>query len=116
MAAYIRTQLEAAKSAKQQLIVYVGATWCEPCRRFHDAFDAGLLNADFPTIRFVEFDADIHEQVILKAGYASKYIPLFSIPNAEGLPQGKHIMGAIKGKGAVPYITPKLKALLAQDS
>jgi thiol-disulfide isomerase/thioredoxin len=112
MTLYIAEQRQLAAEQDKQLVVYVGATWCEPCQRFQDAVQAGALDTTFPNIRFLKFDADKHEQAIVRAGYASKYIPLFSIPNDKGEPQGRQFMGAIKGEGAVPYIVPKLQKLL----
>ena len=116
MATYVAEQLQVATKDKRTLVVYVGATWCEPCKRFHDSVSDGSLDDTFPTVRFLEFDADVHEEAIIKAGYASKYIPFFTLPDASGRPQGKHIMGAVKGEGAEPFIVPKLKALLSDRS
>ena len=115
MAAFVRVQLAQAQKQQRQLVVYVGATWCEPCRRFHDAVASGKLDATFPHVRFLAFDADIHEQQIISAGYASKYIPLFSVPEATGRDNGNHIMGAIKGDGAIQHIVPRLQALLITE-
>ena len=115
MAAFVRLRMAHAQKQQRQLVVYVGATWCEPCRRFHDAVVSGKLDATFPNVRFLEFDADIHEQQIIAAGYASKYIPLFSVPEATGRGNGNHIMGAIKGDGAIQHIVPRLKALLTTE-
>ena len=49
-----------AHREQRRLLVYVGATWCEPCRRFHRAVEEGKLDSQFPDLRFPEFDAYFH--------------------------------------------------------
>src|SRR5438876_864861 len=48
---------EQAKAAMdgRDLIVYVGATWCEPCQRFHKAAEAGELDGEFPELSILQF-------------------------------------------------------------
>jgi hypothetical protein len=103
---------EATRDHKQ-LVVYEGATWCEPCRYFHDAAVAGQLDATFGSVRLLVFDADRDGDALSRAGYRSDLIPLFAIPRADGWPSGKHIEGGIKGPQAVAQITPRLQRLLA---
>ncbi len=97
-------------------LVYVGATWCEPCRRFHDAVKAGALDQAFAGLRIVEFDLDTDGERLREAGYAPQFIPMLALPREDGNASGKHIEGSIKGAGAVPEITPRLQALLRSDA
>ncbi len=110
--AYIAAERVAASAEQARLIVYVGATWCEPCRRFHKALEQGKFAKVFEGIRFLEFDKDVHGQALDDAGYASDYIPLFAIPGTDGRSAGQHIEGSIKGPGAIGNIVPRLKKLL----
>lgn len=110
----VRREVVRAKEDKRDLIVYVGATWCEPCQYFHNAAAAGELDRAFPGLRLVEFDLDRDRDALEKAGYASKMIPLFALPREDGSGSGEQIEGSIKGDGAVAQITPRLKALLAK--
>ena len=48
--------------------MYVGAPWCEPCRRFHEAVTKGLLDEQFGDLRFVEFDLDKDGERLQAAG------------------------------------------------
>lgn len=114
VAGIVRTELGNAERDRRQLVVYVGATWCEPCTRFHDAALAGELDAGLGGVRLLEFDQDTWSDALLAAGYTSDLIPLFAVPNPDGTASGKQIEGAIKGKDAVAQITPRLKALLGQ--
>jgi thiol:disulfide interchange protein len=104
---------ERARAPGRPLLVYVGATWCEPCQRFHQAVLSGQVDALFPGLRLLEFDLDHDRDRLQQAGYTSKMIPLFALPREDGAASGKQIEGSIKGPGAVSEITPRLKALLA---
>lgn len=110
----VRRELVRARADKREVIVYVGATWCEPCQYFHNAAAAGKLDAAFPGLRLVEFDLDRDREALARAGYASKMIPLFALPREDGSGSGEQIEGSIKGPGAVPQITPRLTALLSK--
>jgi thiol-disulfide isomerase/thioredoxin len=112
--AVVRDALAKSSAQKRRLVVYVGATWCEPCRRFHEAAARGELDATFPDLDMLGFDLDRDNERLAAAGYVSKYIPLFALPKADGTSSGKQIEGGIKGEGAVAYITPKLQTLLAE--
>jgi hypothetical protein len=112
VAIYVSGALAEAEHANKKLLVYVGAAWCEPCRRFHDAAAAGQLDATFGDLRMLVFDADRDKDALQRAGYISNLIPLFAVPRADGTASGKQIEGSIKGDGAVAQITPRLQALL----
>ena len=107
---WIREQLAARRD--RQVLVYVGATWCEPCRHFHDAVQAGRLDATFPRLTLLEFDQDRDGDGLLRAGYTSEYVPLFMRPAPDGTATRAWIEGSIHGD-AVGELTPRLQALLA---
>ena len=112
--ALVRAEAEKAKREGRELVVYVGAAWCEPCTRFHEAVEAGELDAVFPSLRLLEFDHDRDEARLGRAGYGSKMIPLFVIPGPSGEASELRMEGSIKGEGAVGNIAPRLSALLAR--
>lgn len=114
IAPLIRDQLASAARDHKQLLVYVGASWCEPCARFHKAAESGQLDAEFGTLRLFVFDLDRDGDALEKANYKSELIPLFALPNPDGTSSGKQIEGSIKGDGAVAQISPRLHALLDQ--
>jgi thiol-disulfide isomerase/thioredoxin len=96
------------------VLVYVGASWCEPCQRFHEAVVQGRLDGSLPNITFVEFDLERDRDRLAAAGYTSQYVPLFAVPAADGRATDRRVEGAIKGDGAVPLLEGKLKALLGR--
>ena len=110
----VRREVVRAKADKRDLLVYVGATWCEPCQYFHKAAAAGELDTTFPGLRLVEFDLDRDRDALIRAGYISKMIPQFAVPREDGSSSGDQIEGSIKGPRAVEQITPRLKGLLSK--
>jgi thiol-disulfide isomerase/thioredoxin len=113
VAAVVRTERERAGLDGRTLIVYAGATWCEPCQRFHQAALRGELDDEFPDLTILEFDVDEDRERLVAAGYGSKLIPLFVLPNADGRASGRRFEGGIKGDGAVRKIVPQLKQLVS---
>lgn len=111
--AAVRREAERARGAGRTLLVYLGAPWCEPCVRFHDAAKAGSLDAELPGLTLLEFDHDRDSERLQAAGYAWRYVPLFAKPGADGRASGRAVEGSIKGEGAVAQIVPRLRGLLA---
>lgn len=113
VAPFVRQQL--GRGDAQATVVYVGATWCEPCRYFHDALLAGELDAELSGVRFVEYDLDADKPALRQAGYRSRMIPLFALPEAEGHASGQQIEGSIKGPRSLRDNTlPRLRQLLGR--
>lgn len=112
--AWVASELARAAADGRRAVIYVGATWCEPCRGFHDALTAGKLDQELADVRFLELDHDAHEHLLSEGDMAcaSKLVPLFALPTADGRCSDQRHEGAIKGDGAVGFIVPRLKALL----
>ncbi len=102
-----------AASSGEQVVVYVGASWCEPCQEFHAALERGELDEDLAGVKFVEYDADVDSERLESAGYGGRMIPRFALPGPDGRFGGKKIEGGIKGKGATQHIMARLLPLLA---
>lgn len=112
VAQLVHAEREKAAADGRNLVVYVGAKWCEPCQRFHEAAQRGELDADFPELSIVEFDLDEDRDRISAAGYTSKLIPLFVRPGPDGRASERRFEGGLKGERAVAHITPRLRKLL----
>jgi hypothetical protein len=110
----VRGAMAKAAAEKRRVVVYVGATWCEPCQRFHHAAERGELDAKFPDVDLLTFDEDRDHERLASAGYVSKLIPLFALPGPDGRASGKQVEGGIKGDGAVGYIAPRLEKMLTE--
>ncbi len=112
IAPYVQAEMARAKTDGRRLLVYVGATWCEPCRRFHDAAKAGELDDAFSDLRLLEFDLDRDRDRLAADGYRSEMIPLIALPGADGKGNGRGMQGSVKGEGAVAQMRPRLEELL----
>ncbi|MGD0674317.1 MAG: thioredoxin family protein [Polyangiaceae bacterium] len=110
----VRDAVAGAAGDHRRVVVYVGASWCEPCERFHRAVERGDLDTVFPDLTLLAFDADRDGSRLRAAGYGSTYIPLFVRPGSDGRASSEKIEGGIKGDGAVAQLVPRLKDLLAR--
>lgn len=114
VAPFVVSQMARARADHEKVVVYVGATWCEPCRRFHAALAAGRLDAQLSGVRFVTYDLDQSGAELKAAGYTSHMIPLFDLPGPDGRGTARKISGSIHGPGAVKEILPRLLRLIAE--
>jgi len=113
-AAIVRSESARARGEGRDFLVYVGATWCEPCQRFHEAAKRGELDAAFPSLTILEADADADRERLAAAGYGAEMIPLFALPSPEGRGTPRRIEGSVKGDRAVANIAPRLHQLLGK--
>jgi hypothetical protein len=111
VAAYVKGELDIAARDKLAVLVYVGATWCEPCRDFHAAAEAGTLDPQLGALRLLEFDLDRDGDRLEAAGYKSPLVPLFARPGADGRASGQQTDGVRKGGGYVEQLVPRVRAL-----
>lgn len=111
---FVKKELERAKSENRVIVIYVGASWCEPCQRFHKAVEEGSLDTELAGVRFLDFDHDEHAEQLSDSdtNCGSKLIPLFSRASEDGTCTDRRVEGGIKGKGAVGFILPKLLEIL----
>jgi len=114
VAPFVAREVTEAQRGHWNVLVYVGATWCEPCQRFHAAAMAGEFDEIMPGAHIVEFDLDADKEELAKAGYSSQVIPLFCVPKVDGTASDRRIEGSIKGNEAVGQnLIPRLRAFLA---
>jgi thiol:disulfide interchange protein len=114
VAPFVAAELARGRSQGHGVLVYVGATWCEPCQGFHKAVLAGEFDELLAGVRLLEFDLDADRDVLEAAGYHSEHIPLFALPKADGTASEQRIEGSIKGPEAVrANLMPRLRAFLS---
>lgn len=114
LAEAVKAESARARRDGRALLVYVGATWCEPCQRFHEAAERDELPGGLPPLRIVELDLDRDGERLSAAGYGSKMIPLFVVPGPDGRGTSLRVEGGIKGERAAANLTTRLRALLAR--
>lgn len=82
----IRTERLRAKAEGRVLVVYAGAEWCAPCKRFKNVVRAGSLDEKLPKTTLLVFDADRDTDRLAAAGYRVEFIPYAALPGADGHP------------------------------
>jgi thiol-disulfide isomerase/thioredoxin len=102
----VRTERLRAKAEGRVLVVYVGAAWCEPCKRFKHAVESGSLDDKLAKTTLLVFDADRDTERLAGAGYTFEYIPYVALPGADGHPSGS---AQARAKGSESW-----RVLLAQ--
>ena len=101
-----------ARYPKRDVLVYVGAPWCEPCRYFHQAIVDGVVDQQLADFVFVEFDVSEHRDELAAGGYGSKMVPLFVYSREDGRASSFRIEGSVKGAEAVARnLVPRLLQL-----
>jgi thiol-disulfide isomerase/thioredoxin len=82
----VRTERLRAKAEGRVLVVYAGAGWCEPCKRFKHAIQTGALDDKLSKTTLLVFDADRDTERLASAGYRFQFIPYVGLPGADGHP------------------------------
>lgn len=113
VAAIMNARMAAEAKSDRPVLLYVGASWCEPCERFHRAADAGELDDALGDVTFVAFDLDRDRDRLRRAGYAPSFVPHFHLPNADGTASSEMTEGSVKGSRGVDVVVPRIRALLA---
>jgi thiol-disulfide isomerase/thioredoxin len=109
----VRTERLRAKAEGRVLVVYAGAGWCEPCKRFKHALEAGTLDDKLAKTTLLVFDADKDTERLASAGYKFQFIPYVGLPGADGQPTDSAEARA-KGSESWRELIAKLEAWQAR--
>lgn len=82
----VRTKRLEAKAEGRVLVVYVSATWCEPCKRLKAELESGRLDERLAKVTLLAFDADRDGDRLGAAGYSYRFVPYVALPGADGHP------------------------------
>ena len=82
----VRAKRLEAKAEGRVLVVYVSATWCEPCKRLKAELDSGRLDDRLAKVTLLAFDADKDGDRLGAAGYSYRFVPYVALPGADGHP------------------------------
>lgn len=104
----VRTERLKAKAEGRVLVVYAGAGWCEPCKRFKHAIQTGALDDKLAKTTLLVFDADRDTERLASAGYTFQFIPYVALPGADGHPSDTQEARA-KGSDAWRELLGKLE-------
>jgi hypothetical protein len=112
VATLVKAALGEARAHGRRLIVYTGATWCEPCQAFHRAVERGELAGLEPAVTLLEFDLDHDGARLRAAGYQGQYVPLLVVPGDDGRATARLTTGVQKGGDYVKQVEARLTSLL----
>ncbi|MBX3205473.1 MAG: thioredoxin family protein [Labilithrix sp.] len=82
----IRAKRLEAKAGGRVLVVYVGATWCPPCKRFKAEVASGRLDERLANVTLLAFDADSDGDRLGAGGYTYQFVPFVALPGPDGRP------------------------------
>ena len=100
----------AAAGAKGVPIVYVGATWCGPCKVYKASLsDPRMVQAHRP-VHIIELDADQHASTLQKLSISPSGVPHWEMVDPSGHSVGKHIDGSAWADNTVENMAPALSA------
>ena len=105
----VRTERLRAKADGRVLVVYVGAVWCPPCRRFKAELASGRLDGRLARVTLLAFDADRDVDRLGAAGYKFSFVPFVALPGPDGRPSDS-VQATGKGEGAWQELLAKLDA------
>ncbi len=100
----------------RRLMVFVSASWCEPCQRFHQAVDRGELTGKLGPLDLVAYDTEPDAERLLMSGYEARMIPAFTVPGPDGRATARHTEGGLSGEGAVADLVPRILEILNAPS
>lgn len=83
----VRTERLEAKADGRVLVVYVSATWCEPCKKLKEEIAAGRLDDRLGRTTLLAFDADKDLDRLASAGYSFQFVPFVALPGPDGRPK-----------------------------
>jgi thiol-disulfide isomerase/thioredoxin len=112
LATYVAGEVQRGERDRVPVLVYVGATWCQPCKELHAAATSGQLDTALGPLRLLEFDQDRDGTYLEAAGYKSAMVPLLAKPKADGRASGQQFDGVKTGLEYVPQLTTKIQGLL----
>lgn len=114
----LAARLEAAIAARDPAtlvpVVYIGATWCGPCKAIKRYKDDPRMQAAFAGALVLELDSDEWPGADLHAlGLASDSVPVFFAVDAHGKGTGPRITGAAWGEDVPENMAPPLQRFVA---
>ena len=105
--------MKQAKKQDRRVVIFVSGDKAPTSRKFRDAAATGDLDGSLGRLAFLEFDFEQDTQRLATAGYLSKVVPSFVVPEANGRPS----RFSFEGTGAglpIAFLSMKVQALLLQ--
>ena len=85
---------EAAAEAKGVPVVYIGATWCGPCKQYKAALSDPRMVEAHTGAHIIELDADKHTKALKALQIQPRGVPHWEMVNQDATPIGRTIDGS----------------------
>ena len=110
LAGKIKARVADAEKAKLKPVVYVGATWCEPCLAIKKHRDDPRMKEAFTGVAIIEVDMDQWKsEQFAELNMKPSAIPVFYAVGSDGKATGKEIDGGAWGDNIPENMAPPLK-------
>lgn len=85
---------QAVAEASGVPVVYIGATWCGPCKQYKAALSDERMVKAHAGAHIVELDADKHAKALQELGIQPAGVPHWEMVDPKGVPIGRAIDGS----------------------
>jgi len=105
----------AARSAKRSPVVYIGATWCGPCKVYKARLDDPRMVQAHRTVHIIELDADLHMGTLEALGITPAGVPHWEKVDTAGRATGTAIDGRAWKENTIESMAPALEQFFAAN-
>lgn len=106
----LKAEVGKAAERRQKPVLYIGATWCEPCSALKKYKSDPRMAEAFQGTYVIELDLDDWKVDELKAlGFRAGVVPVFHVLGADGRASGPTIDGGAWGDNIPENMAPPLK-------
>lgn len=114
LASSVKAEVAKAQAAGKKPIVYIGATWCPPCKAIKKYKTDPQMAAAFAGTYIIELDVDDWAAADLTGlGYKAGSIPVFIAVGPDGKATGPNINGGAWGDNIPANMAPPLTKFFA---
>lgn len=109
VSAGLRGAVGEAERAGLKPVLYLGATWCQPCVAYERALFHPEMVAAHANVLLVKADFDRHGSALEAAGFVASGVPFWCHLDREGGNSGRCITGAAWGEDTPENMAPVLR-------
>ena len=114
LAPLLKTELEKAKQKGLKPVIYIGATWCKPCKAIKGYREDPMMLDALSGTYVIDLDIDEWKPPDLRPfGFNAGVVPYFYVVDGEGRSTGRTITSSVWAEDIPVNMAPPLKAFFA---